>query len=125
MKDRFARSLALVALLAAFAAGMLGSASADSVTEPDAAALASRVADLEANAKFQQDSGEALARQVLELEARVAYLEEQPEYLACLAVSDRKFVRMQVEGRGPRLRLGLVAWDWTAPGCGPKWRLHR
>lgn len=146
MIDRKARAMALVALVIAAGSYALGSASADPTTEPDAAALAVRVDQLEAAADTRKinvaelyekvdavnalvDSLEAenaslrvdvtaVADDVVETAKRTSDLEDD-DVTACLAYSDFHYYKERIGKHGKKWRLPVMVWRADLPACRP------
>lgn len=114
-KDTLARRLAVVALFAAVGAFMLGSASADSTTEPDATALAVKVDALRVHVDdLESQLNDAAAyTAALEVDARVTKLE------SCMAYSDYHYLKERVEKRGRKWRLPVMVWNMADRSCRP------
>ncbi len=122
--DRKARALAALALVVALGAYALGSASADETTEPDAAALAMRVDQLEARVtQLEADAINQPDVDLFDLDRRVGDLEEA-DVSGCLAYSDFHYYRERVgagTARGARRwRLPVMVWNMASPNCRPE-----
>lgn len=118
-RDRIALPVACLALALA-TVGTIGPAAADSISEPDAAALAERVSDLESQVEQLDSSRLDQAGLVDDLFSNDAVLDERTgagTASACIAYSDYHYVREQVNGRGRKWRLPLAAWNMADPGC--------
>lgn len=120
MKDTKARRIAVIALFAAIGAFMLGSARADSTTEPDAAALAQRVAALET----QVDALRTWQRDVhdwqLDKDATTEQIIEAVQPIDCMAFSTYHGFRETIGPKGRKYHtFPIMLWNVTAPGCKP------
>lgn len=132
MRDATARRLGAAGLVLAtwaIATGPSVPGMADSVSEPDAYALAQRVAAL-------QEQVDELAGQVAdqadtnaELYANDGVLDERTAQAGCVAYSDFHYVRERVNNHGRKWRLPLAVWNMSDPGCRPNpkktWRPSR
>lgn len=119
MRDITARWMACIALAVA-AAGVGGYAHADSITEPDAYALAERVYVLEdqvAGLAAQQD---AVDDYIVALYANDAILDERTNEVGCFARSDYHYVRETLNGSKRKYRMPLVVRT-----CSKNWKPKR
>lgn len=111
VKDRLARRLAVVALVASAGGYLLGTATADPLdpaTQADVAVLRLQVNQLQTlvlNEQFKS-AGDHV---------RIDALADRRTVDECLVISRRKFIRQHRHGE---LRLmPVVAWDRDAAGC--------
>lgn len=116
-RDWPARALALIALAASFG---LGSAYANSITEPDAYAVGVRVTELEGQIGGLEDQIAALEESANDQAEAIDTLAERtgPGTASdCLATSDRHFVRETVNGGKRRWKLPIVVWNRSRKAC--------
>lgn len=119
MKDTQARRIAVVALFAAVGAFMLGSARADSISEPDAYAVKTQMQALQAQVdglsaqldQMNDASGASLAQRVSDL--------EDSDVSRCLAYSDRHYYKERVGTHGRKWRFPVMLWNMSDATCRP------
>jgi hypothetical protein len=115
VKDTSARLVAVAALVVALGAYTLGSANADSSTEPDAAILAGQVATLQA----QVDDLTVRVGAIEGLATRVGDLEDSSAVIDCLAYSDFHYYKERVSKHGAKVRLPVMVWNAAKSECRP------
>jgi hypothetical protein len=120
----------VIALVASAGGYLLGSARADSLSEPDAYAVLQQVQVLQDRVDTLESDNAASERRLDVAISDIVVLDNRTNdesALGCLAYSDRHYYKEQMDGKGPRVRLPVMVWNTTLRSCRPSakaWRPH-